>query len=149
MKKLLLLTAIFIAFSTALFASDVGDFLDKAKTSYASGDKTSAIQNIDAAKKLIEQEQIAANGEEYIEIANWDIVDLKSDFYVGKKVKINGTFYGVSTKDSINVGLRGCSFDSSLVDKILTLEQWKKYTFFGTIKTKSYGSPYLHVEAIQ
>lgn len=149
MKKSILVVAIFSLVATAIFASDVESLLDKAKSAYGSGDKTTAIQNIDMAKKIIEKEQLAANNEEYIEIANWDIVDLKSDFYVGKKVKINGIFWGVLTKDSINVEIRGCTFEPSLTDKILTLEKMKKYTFFGVIKTKSYGSPFLHIEAIQ
>ena len=116
-----------------LSASDVSDLLDKAKEAYISGDKITAIQNID----------------DYTEVANWDIVDLKSEFYIGRKVKLYGTYYGISGKDSINIELRGCTFDSSLIDQILTLEKFNKYTFYGTIKTKTYGSPFLHVEVIQ
>lgn len=100
-------------------------------------------------KKIIEQEKLDSNIDDYTEVANWDIVDLKSEFYIGRKVKLYGTYYGTSRKDSINIELRGCTFDSSLIDQILTIEKFKKYTFYGTIKTKTYGSPFLHVEVIQ
>ena len=42
-------------------------------------------------KKIIEQEKLDSNIDDYTEVANWDIVDLKSEFYIGRKVKIYGT----------------------------------------------------------
>ena len=47
--------------------------------------------NIDEAKKIIEQEKLDSNIDDYTEVENWDIVDLKSEFYIGRKVKIYGT----------------------------------------------------------
>mgnify|MGYP007101878994 CR=1 FL=1 len=41
-----------------------------------------------------------------------------------------------------------CTFEPNLTDTILQLEQHKSYTFYGTVK-ESYGSPYLHIEAIK
>ena len=149
MKKNFSVIAILMVATVELSASDVSNLLDKAKEAYISGDKITAIQNIDEAKKIIEQEKLDSNIDDYTEVANWDIVDLKSEFYIGRKVKIYGTYYGISGKDSINIELRGCTFDSSLIDQILTLEKFNKYTFYGTIKTKTYGSPFLHVEVIQ
>ena len=85
-----------------LSASDVSNLLDKAKEAYISGDKITAIQNIDEAKKIIEQEKLDSNIDDYTEVANWDIVDLKSEFYIGRKVKLYGTYYGISGKDILN-----------------------------------------------
>lgn len=39
--------------------------------------------NIDEAKKIIEQENLDSNIDDYTEVANWDIVDLRSEFYIG------------------------------------------------------------------
>lgn len=149
MKRSFSLFVILMVVAAYIFASDVSDLLDKAKSAYLSGDITATIKNIDEAKKILEKDKLESSSDEFIEVTNWDIVDLKSDFYIGKKVKMYGTYWGLSTKDTINIEFRSCTFDSSLVDQILTLEKLKKYTFFGTIKTKTYGSPFLHVEAIQ
>lgn len=132
-------------------ASDVEMLLQKAIESYNSGDVLSTIQNIDAARKLLDEETITNIKDEYLEVTTWDLIDLKSESYIGKKVKFTGEFYGVMSKDKINVKMRSCTFDNTLIDKILTLENYKKYSFYGIVKEPLYknGSPYMHVEAIE
>ncbi|MCI6953460.1 MAG: hypothetical protein MR839_06150 [Spirochaetia bacterium] len=50
-EKNFLVIAILMVAAVELSASDVSDLLDKAKEAYISGDKITAIQNIDEAKK--------------------------------------------------------------------------------------------------
>ena len=140
-----------ISITSFCFASDVEVLLQKAIVSYTSGDLSLTIQNIDAVRKLLDEEKIKNTNDEYLEVNTWDLIDLKSESYIGKKVKFTGEFYGVISKDKVNVKLRGCTFDNTLIDKILTLENYKKYSFYGIIKEPSYksGSPYMHVEAIE
>ena len=83
MKKNFSVIAILMVAAVELSASDVSNLLDKAKEAYISGDKITAIQNIDEAKKIIEQEKLDSNIDDYTEVANWDIVDLRSEFYIG------------------------------------------------------------------
>lgn len=51
MKKNFSVIAILMVAAVELSASDVSNLLDKAKEAYISGDKITAIQNIDEAKK--------------------------------------------------------------------------------------------------
>ena len=150
MKKKFLFAIILLSVSTIIFASDVGDLLDNAKKAYNSGDKMSAVQNIDAAKKIIEQEQISSNGEKYIEVSNWDIVKIKKAQYVGKKIKIKVNFVGINSDGTIwlsDVGLNN-TYEDSLVDTILGLTK-KEYTFYGTVLEGGILGPSMHIEAIQ
>ena len=53
-KKNFSVIAILMVAAVKLSASNVNNLLDKAKEAYISGDKITAIQNIDEAKKIIE-----------------------------------------------------------------------------------------------
>lgn len=104
---------------------------------------------IDSARKIIESEHLLETDREYIKIANWDVIDLKSEFYIGKKVKFIGSYWGVVGKDKISVEHRSCTFENALIDKILMLQKTKTYTFYGTVMQQKYLSPYIHIEIIE
>ncbi|MEL3908909.1 MAG: hypothetical protein P1P64_07895 [Treponemataceae bacterium] len=151
MKKTVISVLLVVFCANLFFASEVTALLDQAKEEYSKGNYEEAIKYIDSAKKLIENEQLAKGADDYLLVEKWDVIDLKSDFYIGKKVKFVGRFYGALNKDEINIGARGCTFDKSLVDKILTLKDFTNYTFYGVVKAPKYtsGNPYLHVEMIE
>ena len=73
----------------------------------------------------------------------------KTEFYIGKKVKFTGSYWGVVGKDKISVELRSCTFEDTLIDKILMLQKTKTYTFYGTVMQQKYLSPYIHIEIIE
>jgi hypothetical protein len=54
LKKNFSVITILMVATVELSASDVNNLLDKAKEAYISGDKITAIQNIDEAKKINE-----------------------------------------------------------------------------------------------
>lgn len=56
--------------------------------------------------------------------------------------------YSYSSQEIILNGPGGCNFNEQLVDKILSLQTLKKYTFYGTVKD-SWTGPTLFVEAIE
>lgn len=87
MKKIILL---FILLTTTCFcfSSEFETLLQKAITSYNTGDTETALQNIDAAKKLLDVEKLKNENNEYIEATNWDIVKLKKDLYLKKKFEL-------------------------------------------------------------
>ncbi len=147
MKKIILL--ILLTTTCFCFSSEFETLLQKAITSYNTGDTETALQNIDAAKKLLDVEKLKNENNEYIEVTNWDIVKLKKDLYLEKKVRITTMYTGVSgTQYIILNGPGACNFSEQLVDQILSLEKFKKYTFYGTVKD-SWSSPTLFVEEIE
>lgn len=148
-KKWISITIIFIALVN-VFATDISTLLETARGNYASGNLDKAIEQVDQAKKLLEAEQLIKDTSNYIEIKSWDVITLKPETYIRQKVKLVETFYGVEGKNEINVGFKLCTFEPPLIDKLLEMEKWKKYTFFGTINPPRYngGSPVFHVEKI-
>lgn len=148
MKKILTI-CIFFIFTSLTFASELETLLQKAIESYNSGDTETALQNIDLARKIIDTEKLQNENNEYTEIASWDVVKLKKALYLGKKVKLYTMYSGVYGSEEIVLnGPGGCNFNEQLVDKILTLQTLKRYTFYGTVKEGLYG-PTLFVEAIE
>jgi len=87
MKKIFFLFVLFFLI-TNLFASPVEDYLTKAINAYGNGDITTAINNIDAARKILDKEQLSQNQKEYTEVSSWDIVKLKKYDYIGRKIKL-------------------------------------------------------------
>lgn len=148
MKKLLFTLLSLMLVTSIVFASEVADLLEKAKTEYSNGNLVETINLIDSAKKIVEKENINSSSEEYIEVTNWDVVKLKKDSYIGKKVKISTRYSGVSGSEHISLSGPGrCYFDTNLVDKILSLKNYSNYTFYGTVQD-SWASPTLFVEKI-
>lgn len=148
MKKILTI-CIFFIFTSLTFASELETLLQKAIESYNSGDTETALQNLDAAKKILDAEKLQNRNNEYTEVTNWDVVKLKKDIYLEKKVKVTTMYSGVTgTQYIVLSGPGACNFNEQLVDKILTLEKLKKYTFYGTVKD-SWTGPTLFVEAIE
>ncbi len=148
MKKIIVTFINFILFSSIIFSSEVTDLLENAKTAYSNGNLTETISLIDSAKRLVERENINSSSEEYIEVTNWDVVKLKKDVYIGKKVKFTTRYSGISGSEYIILsGPGACHFDSNLVDKILSLKEFSNFTFYGTVQD-SWASPTLFVEKI-
>ena len=148
MKKIILL---FILLTTTCFcfSSEFETLLQKAITSYNTGDIETALQNIDTAKKILDSEKLQNGKDEYTEITSWDVVKLKKALYLGKKVKLYTMYSGVYGSEEIVLnGPGGCNFNEQLVDKILSLQTLKKYTFYGTVKDSRLG-PTLFVEEIE
>lgn len=152
MKKRISVLSFLFVFS-CLFASEVGTLLDEAKSAYEKGDRQGALAKINSAKKIIDSEDISASSSEYIYVNSWNLVKLKYDEYKGKRIRIVGEFYGVSSNGK-KVMLREIggpddnTFEPSLIDKILSLEEYKSYVFYGVVKTGLFG-PYLHIEKIK
>lgn len=148
MKKIIVTFINFILFSSIIFSSEVTDLLEDAKTAYSNGNLTETISLIDSAKRLVERENINSSSEEYIEVTNWDVVKLRKDVYIGKKVKFTTRYSGISGSEYIILsGPGACHFDSNLVDKILSLKEFSNFTFYGTVQD-SWASPTLFVEKI-
>lgn len=148
MKRFIVTFINFILFSSIIFASEVTDLLENAKTAYSNGNLTETINLIDSAKRLVERENINSSSEEYIEVLNWDVVKLKKDVYIGKKVKFTTRYSGISGSEYIILsGPGACHFDGNLVDKILSLKEFSNFTFYGTVQD-SWASPTLFVEKI-
>jgi hypothetical protein len=148
MKKTIITLLSLMIFASASFASELTDLLEKAKNEYSKGNLTETINLIDSAKKIVEKENINSSSEEYIEVINWDVVKLKKDAYIGKKVKVTTMYSGLSGSEYIILSISGpCHFDSNLVDKILSLKKFSNYTFYGTVQD-SWTSPTLFVERI-
>ena len=149
MKKIICI-CLFGIFSIFVFASEVSDLLQAVQTAYESGDVSTAIQKLDSVKSIMEKEQLSLGAESYIEVTNWDAVKLKQSEYENKKVKIKTGYYGPTSNGSIhllNIG-GSCTYDESLVDKLLSIKKYEDYTFYGTVFIK-YSTPYLHIEAIE
>ncbi len=148
MKKIIVLL---IACSLPLFvfASDVGNLLKEAQTAYESGDVSTAIQKLDSAKSIMEKEQLSSSAEDYVKVASWDIVKLKSADYLGKKVIIKAKFIGINSDGTVYLIeiSPSNSYEPSLVDKILTLKKYEYYNFYGTV-VSDYLGPKLFIEAI-
>ena len=138
----------FLLIYTSVFASEVSDLLDKAKSEYEKGNISASITCIDSARKILDKESLNKTETEYIEITNWDVVKLKKDVYIGKKVKFTTRYSGISGSEYIILsGPGACHFDSNLVDKILSLKEFSNFTFYGTVQD-SWASPTLFVEKI-
>lgn len=147
MKKILFL--IILAFlSTIIYASPVEDYLNKAIKAYGDGDISTAIDNIDAARKILDKEQLSQNQKDYIEVSSWDIIKLKRKDYYGKKIKVRLTYCGVASNGMVSLLPCYCSYNDSLIEKISTLTKWEEYTFYGTV-TENYVNLCLHIEAIE
>ena len=127
--------------------------LQSAQSSYESGDISSAIQYIDSAKKIIENEKLSSLSSDYIEISNWNIVKLKKSEYMGKKVKIRAKLGSINTDNTVGIMdvFSFNTFEDSLIDTLLSLTPYQTYTFYGTVKRYSEYSdaPKLHIEAIE
>ena len=149
MKKKLIIFCLFFV-TQLIFASEVGDLLQAAQKSYEAGDVSTAIQKLDSAKSIMEKEQLSSSANEYIEVNNWDIVTLKQSEYDGKKVKFKTKYYYPNPNGTVyllNIG-GNCTYDESLIDKLLSLKKYGEYTFYGTVFIK-YSTPYLHIECIE
>ena len=138
-----------------MFPSEISNLLEDAQSAYESGDLSKTIQIIDSVKSKIEREQSANSSNSYLYISNWAIVKLRKSEYLGKKAKVEGYFYRISS-DGKELGiwflndttLTYNTFDSSVIDKLITLKEYEVYTFYGTIKDTSDG-PILYVESIR
>lgn len=151
MKKIFTnIIVIFLAISVC-YASEVSTLLDKAKGEYQLSNFTEALQYMDEAKRIIESEIMLENSEEYIEISNWDIVKLKKNEYIGKKVKIItwlSSIYSDGTAHLVGIGMN-CRIEEQVIDRILQLEKYKDYTFYGTVYEDSLFRPQLSIEYIE
>lgn len=148
MKKIIL-SVLLCVFSFFVFASDVSDLLLEAQTAYESGDVYTAIQKIDSAKSIMEKKQLSSSAEDYVEVASWDIIKMKSADYLGKKVIIKAKFIGINSDGTVYLIeiSPSNSYEPSLVDKILTLKKYEYYNFYGTV-VSDYLGPKLFIEAI-
>ena len=149
MKKIIL--SLFVLSITFLaFSSDVNELLKAAQGAYELGDFSTALQNIDSAKLIIEREKLSSASEEYIELNSWDIVKLKKSEYLGKKVKFRTKFIAITYDGNISLTniTPSNTYNESLIDKILTLKKFEFYTFYGTVIDDTI-SPKLHIEAIE
>lgn len=149
MKKVIF-SFLLCVFSFVVFASEVSDLLQEAQTAYESGDVSTAIQKLESAKSIMEKEQLSSVSNDYIEIKSWDVVKLKKSDYIGKKVKVKSKYLGPNSNGSVyllNVD-PNCTYDESLIDKLLSLKTYDEYTFYGTVKIKN-STPSLHIEGIE
>lgn len=148
MKKIIL-SVLLCVFSFFVFASDVSDLLQEAQTAYESGDVYTAIQKIDSAKSIMEKKQLSSSANDYVEVASWDIIKMKSADYLGKKVIIKAKFIGINSDGTVYLIeiSPSNSYEPSLVDKILTLKKYEYYNFYGTV-VSDYLGPKLFIEAI-
>lgn len=135
--------------SLFVFASEVSDLLLEAQTAYESGDVSTAIQKLDSAKSIMEKEQLSSSANDYVEVASWDIIKMKSADYLGKKVIIKAKFIGINSDGTVYLIeiSPSNSYEPSLVDKILTLKKYEYYNFYGTV-VSDYLGPKLFIEAI-
>lgn len=135
--------------SLFVFASEVSDLLQEAQTAYESGDVSTAIQKLDSAKSIMEKEQLSSSANDYVEVASWDIIKIKSADYLGKKVIIKAKFIGINSDGTVYLIeiSPSNSYEPSLVDKILTLKKYEYYNFYGTV-VSDYLGPKLFIEAI-
>ena len=135
--------------SLFVFAFEVSDLLQEAQTAYESGDVYTAIQKIDSAKSIMEKEQLSSSANDYVEVASWDIIKMKSADYLGKKVIIKAKFIGINSDGTVYLIeiSPSNSYEPSLVDKILTLKKYEYYNFYGTV-VSDYLGPKLFIEAI-
>lgn len=150
MRKLFLFFILF-TFSFFVFASEVSDLLQEAQTAYESGDVSTAIQKLDSAKSIMEKEQLSSSAEEYVEIPSWDIVKLKKEEYIGKKVKVPSTFYGITSSGLVYLSSIATNnpYEDSLIEKILSLKKYEDYTFYGTVMDNGVLGTKLYIEAIE
>ena len=148
MKKIIL-SVLLCVFSFFVFASEVSDLLLEAQTAYESENVYTAIQKIDSAKSIMEKEQLSSSANDYVEVASWDIIKMKSADYLGKKVIIKAKFIGINSDGTVYLIeiSPSNSYEPSLVDKILTLKKYEYYNFYGTV-VSDYLGPKLFIEAI-
>ena len=150
MKKTLFFLVTFL-FSVFIFASEVSDLLQEAQTAYESGDVSTAIQKIDSAKSILEKEQLSSSAEDYIELTSWDIVKIKKNDYLGKKVKVQASYLGITSSGFVYLSeiATNNSYDESLVEKLLSLSKYKKYIFYGTVMDNGSLGTKLYIEAVE
>jgi hypothetical protein len=149
MKKLFL-CIVFISISILTFASEATELLEKAKKEYSDGNLTESIILIENAKKIIEKEMLNSSVDDYTEISNWDIIKVKKNDYIGKKVKVKAKFYGINSDGvtvHIAIGL-SCTYETILADRLLELTKYQDYTFYGTV-IDSFLGPMIHIENIE
>lgn len=130
MKKLFL-CIVFTSICILSFASEVSELLEKAKKEYSDGKLTESIISIENAKKIIEKDMLNSSEDDYTEISNWDIIKVKKNDYIDKKVKVKAKFYGINSDGvtvHIAIGL-SCTYETVLVDKLLELTKYQDYTF--------------------
>lgn len=149
MKKLFL-CIVFTSICILSFASEVSELLEKAKKEYSDGKLTESIISIENAKKIIEKDMLNSSEDDYTEISNWDIIKVKKNDYIDKKVKVKAKFYGINSDGvtvHIAIGL-SCTYETVLVDKLLELTKYQDYTFYGTV-IDSFLGPMIHIENIE
>ncbi len=150
MKKIIL-SVLLCVFSFFVFASEVSDLLQEAQTAYESGDVSTAIQKLDSAKSIMEKEQLSSSAEEYVEIPSWDIVKLKKEEYIGKKVKVVSSFMGITSSGLVYLFSIATNnpYEDSLIEKLLSLKKYEDYTFYGTVMDNGVLGTKLYIEAIE
>ena len=153
MKKIIFILLVLSAFQTTIFASEVSDLLDKAKSEYEKGNISEAINLVNSTRKILDKENLQSSSDKYIEITNWNIVTVKKTEYIGKKIKITSKFQWISSDGArINLShvgsIAGNPYNASLTDKVLELQEYKDYTFYGTVKDE-WNGPMLYIEAIE
>ena len=150
MKKILI-TLIALCISYLLFASEVSDLLQEAQIAYETGDVTTAIKKLDSAKSILEKEQLSSSAEDYIELNSWDIVKIKKNDYLGKKVKVQASYLGITSSGFVYLSeiATNNSYDESLVEKLLSLSKYKKYIFYGTVMDNGSLGTKLYIEAVE
>lgn len=149
MKKLFL-CIVFTSICILSFASEVSELLEKAKKEYSDGKLTESIISIENAKKIIEKDMLNSSEDDYTEISNWDIIKVKKNDYIDKKVKVKAKFYGINS-DGVTVRIAigpSCTYETVLVDKLLELTKYQDYTFYGTV-IDSFLGPMIHIENIE
>lgn len=150
MKKLFIsIFALF--FSCLLFSSEVSELLQAAQAAYESGDVSQAIKHLDSAKEIMSKEVSSSNPEDYIELSSWDIVKIKKTEYLGKKVKVQASYLGITSNGFVYLSgvATNNSYDEFLIDKLLSLNKYEKYIFYGTVIDNGVLGTKLHIEAVE
>ena len=151
MKRNTVLLIVFSFLCSAAFSSDVSLLLDNAKSEYEKGNIKETISCLDSARKLLDKELSSVADESYIELKSWDVVKLKPNEFIGKKVKIITRFYRIQPNGLIS--LADVSFyntyEDFLIDILPELEKYREYRFLGTVEKDNIYGLRLNIEGIE
>lgn len=152
MKKIICILGSIIFIINFICASEFSDLIDRAKIQYSTKNYEETIQLLDTAKAIVESEKISQTTDNYIEVPSLSTLELKSDIYIGKKIKIRCKMSYLS-KDSLDLfdgvtAMHFCKYEKEVVDKLLTMKLFEEYTFYGTVLISTRNKVYINIETI-
>ena len=149
MKRKIVIIILALCVMVNVSSDSIEDQFDYAKELYVDGQVNEAISALNRLKNDL-NELISSLTEEEYEFVNWDRVKLMPKDYSDKKIQLVDRFTMITTSGKIALRTVGTvnTYEETIIEDVLKLEERKDYLFFGVVKEDWMG-PYLHIQSIK